>query len=243
MMKILSAICRQVLGALITAMLLGSAASANQFSFGQIQATIPASKEFCPFDASHPFDQAWMEIQIKANEGSNEFVGAYALCEELTSIRNGESEAMTRWIIMLSPTQGHETATPIRGVPRDEFLTLMEQQFAAGVELDAADVSRLTTDAMRETIGDDSLPPINISSSNTPMLLGRTDEGVYAGLTMDVNMGQEEYKIAAVLGITMLKSYMLSINVYANFDEPNTINQLLVQAGRMVGATLAANSP
>jgi len=209
-------------------------ADSTLFNFGQTNVTVRADNKYCALNATQKFDKAWLDVQIKSNAGNNEVVGAYLLCDELAQLRGGAPIANTRWIILLSPTQGGAKAGPISGVTRKQLIYLLAKEFDKGVSLDVDEINKSVNNATREVMGTNDLPPIELSSSGAPSLLAKTDEGVFAGLKLQVTTADGPATIGAVIGMTLINDHMLSVNVYRQFEDPKTINMLLGEASAMI---------
>ncbi len=216
-------------------------ADSTLFSFGQTNVQVRADNKFCALNATHTFDKAWLDIQIKSNAGNNEVVGAYLLCDELEQQRLGARISNSRWIILLAPTQGGAKAGPISGYTRQQIVDLLAKEFDKGVKLDVDAVNKSVNKATREVTGTDDLPPIEISSSGAPSLLAKTDTGVFAGLKLQVSTADGPASIGAVIGMTLVNDHMLSVNVYRHFKDPKTINMLLGEASVMIDKIVDLN--
>ncbi|NVJ69494.1 MAG: hypothetical protein HWE08_04025 [Alphaproteobacteria bacterium] len=218
-----------------------AAATGQLFSVGNTDITVKARNEFCAFGNEHDFDQKWLNWQAKSNEGQNQLVGAYALCDELAQLRAGTPLNMSRWIILLAPTSTIPAkAQPVVGYTRAEFIEGVSKEFESGIDLDVDEVARRSSEALSETVGEKT-DPIKLGGVGRPELLGKTDRGMYAALVLEVKAADRVQKVAGVIGITLVKQHAVSINVFRNYDEPDTINQLLLQAKDMVDYVVLAN--
>jgi len=206
----------------------------NQVSFGETSVTVRADDDFCAIDKAQPFDKAWLDIQVKANAGSNEVAGAYLLCDELAQLRQGVSLNPSRWVILLSPLQGGTKAQPVKGITRKQLVEALAVEFDKGVKVDVAEISENVNQAGESVLGTDNMAPIEISGTGVPSLLAKTDAGVYAGLQLQVATENGRTPVGAVIGITLVNDHMLSVNVYRIFDDPKTINTLLGEASVMI---------
>lgn len=211
-----------------------ASASSTRFSFGETNVTVRAEDSFCALDSAETFDRNWLNIQIKANAGRNEVAGAYMLCNDLARLRKGEKFDLERWIILLSPLQGGNKAKPFTGFSRPQLMGLLAKEFAKGVKVDVAAVNKSVDKAAREVLGDDNTPPIEISGDGAPYLLAKTDDGVFAGLKLQVTTQSGPMPVGAVIGMTLVNDHLLSVNVYRQFKDPKTINLLLAQASAMI---------
>jgi len=216
-------------------------AGSGTFKVGSITVDAKVAEEYCPADVSHPFDKAWLDIQIKSNTNMNEVMGAFMLCDELAQFRRGTPINLSRWIILMSPTQGGNIAKPMPGISREQFIELMDAEIGKGIEIDIDALNKKTNNAASEVLDNPDLQPITISSDNTPTPLGTTDAGAFMGLTMRIAAEDTTLKVGAVVGMTMVKQYMVSINVYKLFDQPDTINQLLAEADTIIDDFVVRN--
>lgn len=216
-------------------------AESTRLAVGKTEILVEPEDGYCPIDRAHAFDNAWIDIQIRSNANMNEVFGAFLLCDELAHLRKGEPLGLSRWIILLAPTMGTAKAQPMNTMNREQFLSQMETQFKKGVELDVDSISKKVNEAAADVAGSDNIDPIKIETKNQPFLLGKTDNGVFAGLVMDVMDRNERIQVGAVIGMTLVNNHMVSANVYRNFDTPETINLLLAESSKIIDGIIAAN--
>lgn len=215
------------------------AADDGIFPISNTSLQLSAGDEFCQMNPVHAFDKAWLEWQGKANANNNELLGAMTLCDDLETLRTGETETLNRWVILLAPTQGKATASPIPGLTRDILISELEKVFKKGVNIDIDEATDRVNKALPGEAGTEN--PITISSLNQPEVLGATEKAIFLGIAMQVAAGDTSQQVVGVFGMTLVKQHMVSVYSFGQNETPDSINKLLAHTHTMIDDLVAKN--
>lgn len=230
------------LGLLKTASASATDTGTGTFSLGSTTVDVKVDTAYCPTDTSHAFDRAWLDIQVQSNANANEVMGGFIVCSELNQLRQGTPINLSRWILLMAPTQGKPKASPLVGVSRKQLIELLDTQLKKGVDIDYSDVTGKINKAASDVLKSENMAPIEIKSNNQPVPLGTSDSAAFLGLTLRIADGETDMKVGAVVGMTLVNDHMMSVNVYREFKEENTINQLLIETNKIMDDLLTINA-
>ncbi|PCI62546.1 MAG: hypothetical protein COB37_06540 [Kordiimonadales bacterium] len=233
--------CLRVTALIIAAhTLISEVASAKTFTFsvGVTTITLEADEKYCRFDTKYVFDKAWLDFQVQVNKNSNEVLGAYTLCEDLGSLREGLGQSLNEWTVILAPSQGKEKSAPIAGLTTEILLNTLEKQFKKGVEFDSSEVTKRLNEALPG--GEGSKPRLTVGDA-TPRFLAKDDTTIYASMILDISVDEDKTKIASVIGMSLVKQHVITLNVFKRYQGQKTIEALLNE-NKKLASQLATQS-
>ncbi|MFN3076831.1 MAG: hypothetical protein ABT940_08140 [Alphaproteobacteria bacterium] len=223
---------------LVTAALLGVswAAAAGPAAGSPPQAApplvLPLPDGYCPLLGGTPQESRYLSFLTQANAGSNMMLKAFAECGELSAFREGKIKGLTHHGQYLATLTGGVLTTVPSGT-RDSVLSALEQALP---RLDMASLSKKVTgkDADKEVTARQGI----IDRDDAAVYLAtfserRSREGQTAG------EGTESF--AGLTAITVLRGYMVSLNLYRPYDGQATFEKLSAELRPMVRSALANN--
>ncbi|MBF0185971.1 MAG: hypothetical protein HQM06_16500 [Magnetococcales bacterium] len=160
-------------------------------------------------------------------EGSR-LVHAAALCSELEGYRMGRREMLDHWLqIQLIGPKGNFQRIEM---PREAFLSGLSKSTP---RVDSTELNRRLKASFENSnvaLNDMKFEPI-----------GRDGNAVYFSIRMNMSVGESSRPISGVIGITLLNSLPLSINVYEGTGSPQSRGQLQAVQQELLNSLLTEN--
>jgi len=218
---------RSVLVALILLGGPGSLHAANITVAGRtLSIDLPPS--YCALDRGDPAEDEMFRIMERIQAGMNRVLVVFYDCAELARMRRGESNTFDRYGQILTPIK--EQAYP--GITREvyfaELAKVFDRAFAIGARLG------------QESIGE-VIPEIQIGEARSLGVLETDEAALYAGMLEKIAFEGEEFTVAAVISMTLVKDVPVSINLYRPYEGDASLDLLLMEQQRFLRRLVQEN--
>jgi hypothetical protein len=218
---------RLILAALI---FLGGSASlhAENITVAGRTLSIDLPPSYCVLDRSDPAEDEMFRIMERIQAGMNRVLVVFYDCAELARMRRGESNTFDRYGQILTPIR--EQAYP--GITREvyfaELTKVFDRAFAIGARLG------------QENIGE-VIPEIQIGEARSLGVLETDEAALYAGMLEKIAFEGEEFTVAAVISMTLVKDVPVSVNLYRPYEGDASIDLLLMEQQRFLRRLVQEN--
>jgi hypothetical protein len=226
---------RLLLAAALSGLLAGAAPAAAQTSQSAalpgpgVELPIPAGH--CPLNAGNPADRDIIRMTEQINQDRNEVLGMFADCGELSALR-AEGRPLDNYGGFLAPLSA---GTEALAMPRANFLAAIAKVFRE------QDPFAAIEGEMRQRVEQADLS-LEVEDMVGLGLIFEDDAAVYTGVVQKVVLEDgSSARVAAITGITLLRGHPVSLNLFAPFRDPTTVEQLLAAQRRNLQSLVAAN--
>lgn len=209
-----------------------SPAIAEAVSVAGQDVVLAAPKGSCVLDRAEPSDRGIIAMLEARNAGKNDVLMVFGDCKSIARARRGEGTALV---------DGHVLAPYNNGAPRVfETQTRAEaiQEVAAVLpKLPWQQIARTAEELWKsegQTLPANSLKPLGV--------LHIDPDGVYFGVMISApDPNGRQQTVSGVVGVTLVNKVLLSINLYRAYAGQATIDALLKEQRRNIGALIQAN--
>lgn len=224
---------RLLLVTVLAGLLAGAAPAAAQTAAAQpgpgIELPIPAGH--CPLDAAKPADREIIALTEEINRGRNEVLGMFANCGELAALRT-EGRPLANYGGFLAPVAAGSGRLDM---PRADFLDAIANVFRE------QDPFAEVEGEMRQRVEQANLS-LEVEDMAGLGLVSEDDAAVYTGVVQNVTLEDGRHlRVAAITGVTLLRGHPISLNLFAPYQDPATVERLLAAQRRNLQHLVAAN--
>lgn len=194
----------------------------------KVDMTVPAG--LCALDRNGQPGERQAYSQMEAlQSGVNKVLAFFAECSAVEAARQGRPAMLQRWVIVLAQLQGGQ----IKRVDssRKEFIESVGKALSSP-EMAAAG-EKAVADKVREAFKDN----VSVGVQRSLGELARDANGLYIGWVTLNRVGGREMQVAAVSGLTLIRSHSLSVNLYRPYSQPLDFEGL-VEEGKAMTADL-----
>ncbi len=194
-----------------------------------VELPIPAGH--CPLDAGNPADRDIITLTEQINQGRNDVLGMFADCGELADLR-AEGRPLANYGGFLTPLVAGAEALDM---PRADFLEAIARVFRE------QDPFAAITAEMRQRVEQANLS-LEVEDMAGLGLVHEDDAAVYTGVVQKVVLEDgRSLRVAAITGITLLRGHPISLNLFAPYEDPATVERLLAAQRHNLQRLVAAN--
>jgi len=192
---------------------------------------LPAPNDFCELSRSQPADRYMIETAEQMNAGHNQVLAIFADCGQLAAMR-GKGALLSDYAIYMIP---HSASDLPPSMTRGEFIDLVAGALGESNAFEKAE------DIVRNRLSEaDAAIELQDLVSLGP--LHRDDTALYTGiLTRTAEPGAEVEVTAVVVGLTMVGSQVVTLNLSAPYEGQPTIDALLAEQRDNVQRLIDAN--
>lgn len=190
--------------------------------------TIELPGGYCALDRGNPVEDEMFKVMERIQAGTNRVLVVFYDCEELASMRRGESDTFDRFGQVLTPVGEQAYPGITREVYFEELRKVFDQAFAIGAQQGQENVTRV-------------LPEMEIGEARSLGILYGDDAALYAGMAEKIGFEGLEFTLAAVIAMTLVKDVPISVNLYRPHEGETSFERLLMEQQRFLNSLVAKN--
>ena len=171
---------------------------------------------YCALDRSDPVENQMFDVMERIQAGTNRVLLVFYDCEELASMRLGETDTFDRYGQVLTPSGEQAYPGIDRHIYFGELRKVFDQAFAIGAQKGQENVARV-------------LPEMEIGEARSLGIVYEDDAALYAGMAEKISFGGGEFTVAAIIAMTMIKDVPISVNLYRPYAGDDSFGQLLME--------------
>jgi hypothetical protein len=191
------------------------------------QITFTSPRDYCTLGNSDR-EVELMAASKRAMGEETRLLYVAALCTELSEYKKGHRELLDHWLqIQLIGTKGKFQRIEMA---REVFLSSISK---SSPRVDIAEINRRVNASFEN--------PTNSVSKVVIEPLGRDGNAVYFSIQLNVNTDYTSRPVKGIIGMTLLNSLPLSINVYESFDSTKNYSQLQFVQQELLNSLLNEN--
>lgn len=200
--------------------------------------------QFCALDRRNQIDATLLDMAASLQRGYNQLLAYWVDCSQLALYRNGESDELTPYVMVLAQLAKSGAAVPA-DLALDKYLAETRQSLAKNG--DGKDIFNDAGETMRkrvdETLNELGATGVDLGIGETRGLgvLAQDDFAIYLGLLQRVSVNGRESLVGAIVAITELNGFSASVNVYGGYERPESFDALRAHARQIVSGLVAEN--
>ena len=190
---------------------------ADTFTVADRSLSVDLPAGYCALDRSDPVENQMFEVMERIQAGTNRVLLVFYDCEELASLRRGESDTFDRYGQVLTPSGEQAYPGISRQIYFGELRKVFDQAFAIGAQRGQENVARV-------------LPDMAIGEARSLGIVYEDDAALYAGMAEKISFGGGEFTVAVIIAMTMIKDVPISVNLYQPYaGDDDSFGQLLME--------------
>ena len=182
---------------------------------GEWQFDLPAVAGLCPLSRTVQHDQLYLAQQERLQAGNNRLLAAAVLCDELEAWRRRQVPASSWALWLLAARDGVPVQMPT-GLERAKVLDELARA------MPKLDLSRVAAEMRQRTAKEGvSLSPQSFG------VIDRDRNGLYMAMVGDFTVGDRTTQTYGVVGMTLIGTRIVSLNLYRANPDANSIEDML----------------